>query len=51
MNNAEAINEALVAANAARLAGFEYTQKALLDIVKKLQQSHPMQADVTLEDS
>ena len=36
MNNAEAINRALVAASAARLAGFENTQQALLNIAQAL---------------
>jgi hypothetical protein len=45
MNNAEAINQALVAANAARLAGFENTQQALLNIAQALQKSRPREAD------
>jgi hypothetical protein len=48
MSNAEAINQALVAANAARLEGFENTQKALLDIARTLQQLDHKEVDATL---
>lgn len=36
MSTAEEINQILVAANAAQLEGFDFTQKALLELVKIL---------------
>jgi hypothetical protein len=47
MTNEEAINQALIAANAANTAGFKYTQQAFLDIAKTLQQERLEEIAVT----